>query len=221
MTKSADNGGPSASGAPYCLTWELKTDATTYTVFDCDVDDSMRVREMLATPLSLITTTDSGSATVSSSSSSLTSSAATASSSTSETDDGSASGTASSSSEPGAVPAGAIAGGVVGGLVVVGLTVVGWFYFRRRGGGGGDREKASASPPPPPAGPQEIASSDTRLPLGPSYGDGRHYDPKTGTYGVLEAPDTALVEAPGGPPPAFEAPNTPALGQESNRAELG
>ncbi|KAI1256584.1 hypothetical protein MGN70_001708 [Eutypa lata] len=241
------------SAVPYCVTWQLEgTDGTTYTAFDCDLDNTMRVREMLSTPLSLISTTESASGASSSVSSSSPSGSSSGSSSgavpsstastttSSATHDGSATTSASNSdssndssssdsSNGSSAPAGAIAGGVVGGLVVVGLTVFGLVFFRRRNRrAAADREKLSTSPPPPPMGPQEIASSDTTSPLeaapyspdgyaningdlgGRQDGEAFHYDPKTGGY-IFEAPDTSFVP---------EAPNTPARGQEGNRAEL-
>ncbi|KAK7754509.1 hypothetical protein SLS62_003529 [Diatrype stigma] len=222
------------SGAPYCVTWHLATDETTYTVFDCDVADSMPVREMLATPLESITTTgtDSDSALATPSSSSPSSSASSSESasspsgsatssggggggdSSSSSDSDSSEATTSQSSHTSASPAGAIAGGVVGGLVVIGLTVLGLvlLYRRRSKGNVAAREKLVASPPPPPAtGPQEIASSDTTSPLyDPVHGPGNRWE-VDGAPGLFEAPDTSRLP---------EAPYAPARGQEANRAEL-
>lgn len=222
----------SQSGAPYCVTWHLATDETTYTVFDCDVGDSMPVREMLATPLESITATTTGSdsasasATPSSSSTSGSSSSGSVSSpsgpatsggssSDSDNSDNNSEAATAQSSHTSASPAGAIAGGVVGGLFVIGLTILGLvlLYRRRSKRNTAGREKLVASPPPPATGPQEIASSDTASPLydpinGPGSGNRWEVD---GAPALFEAPDTSRVP---------EAPYAPARGQEANRAEL-
>ena len=230
----------SPSLAQYCVTWQFKTDATTYTAFDCDGNDLMRVRELLATPLSLMTTTTTDQPDSSSSSSSDDddntdiddSDTSDASSSAdngidnngaiTDASDTSATATAtpagdSSSSSSSSTPTGAIVGGTVGGVVaLILMAAVLFLVWRRKRAAAAGREQLTASPPPPPEGPQEISTSDS------SYPDGYvppnpYFDPKTHTH-FFEAPDTPVVEAPNNEATVLhEAPNTATLG---NRKEL-
>ena len=203
----------SPSLAQYCVTWQFKTDATTYTAFDCDGNDMMRVRELLATPLSLMTTTtteEPASASSSSPASSTLPSTAGSSDSASGASSSGLAGEATASAAPteesSSTPIGAIVGGVVGGVVALILIAVVLFLVRRRRRAA-SREKLTASPPPPPEGPQEISTSDA------SYPDGYvppnpYYDPNTHTH-FFEAMDTPVAEAPNTETiPLHEAPNS-------------
>ncbi|KAI6084168.1 hypothetical protein F4821DRAFT_243380 [Hypoxylon rubiginosum] len=218
------------SALPYCISWLLSTSDSTVTAWDCDSQSETREFELLATPLSLISSTSSTSSIttddiLTSASSSETSdtertsglsgtsdstSDSTAASSTA-TVVSSADGNSASASNSSATPVGAIVGGVVGGVAVIALIVLGILFLKRYQRDG----SKTSSPPPPPSGPQELHGSDI-TPHNVSSTQGYYAPgPQNDFVGQPKYQEPMAQTMP------VEAPNTPAAGTGYNRAELG
>ncbi|KAI1407710.1 hypothetical protein F5Y13DRAFT_174173 [Hypoxylon sp. FL1857] len=209
------------SALPYCITWLFSTSGSTVTAWDCDVRSKTRIFELLATPLSLISSTASPtmddltstpstpgvpiSLPTTTSYSTIASLSTTADSSTST-----AANSQPSNSSSG-TPVGAIVGGVVGGVAVIGLIVLGFFFIKKyqRGSPG------TVSSLPAPSGLQELPGSGITSPYPPhSHG----YYASVPQYDVTGLPKYQVPMAQA--LPVAEAPNTPATGTGYNRAEL-
>ncbi|OTB09403.1 hypothetical protein M426DRAFT_6677 [Hypoxylon sp. CI-4A] len=189
------------SAYPYCISWLFSTSGSTVTAFDCDLQSRTRTFELLATPLSLLSSSKSStvedSASVSSTPTLTTTSSlfksthtATSSLSTSATNGGAV--PSSSNSE---TPTGAIVGGVIGGVAVIALTVLGFLFIRKY------RRDTPTLPPPTLSGPQELAGCGTSPPV-LATGQSKPEYAVAQTFPILEAADT------------------PATGTGYNRAEL-
>ncbi|KAI4866021.1 hypothetical protein F4820DRAFT_273212 [Hypoxylon rubiginosum] len=215
------------SALPYCITWLLSTSDSTFTAWDCDSQGRSRTFELLATPLSLISSTSAASSTtddISTSTSSLkmsestslllaTSDSATASSTaviTSPAITSPAGDDSAPTSNSSATPVGAIVGGVVGGVAVIALIVLGVLFLKRYQ----QKNPKTPAPPPTPPGPQELLGSG----IPPS-----NLPPPQGSYAPIPQYDFTgrpKYQEPMVQTSPVEAPNTPAAGTGYNRAEL-
>ncbi|KAI1333636.1 hypothetical protein F5Y15DRAFT_338521 [Xylariaceae sp. FL0016] len=186
-----------STAAPYCITWLFSTSGSTVTAWDCDDQSDTRTFELLATPLSLITSTDP-------SSSQTSTSAATTITLPANSDK-------SASSSNSGDHVGAIVGGVVGGVAVVGLIILGILFLRKYHG---KKSNQAPNPPqataPPMAGPAELPGASSYPPTNSYYAPVPQHD-------AHEAHKYQSVAA---QPAIAEAPSAPATGTASNRAEL-
>ncbi|KAI1801967.1 hypothetical protein F4811DRAFT_426767 [Daldinia bambusicola] len=209
------------SALPYCITWLFSTSSSTFTAWDCGTQSNTRVLELLATPLSLISSTASRTLTDLSTTSSATSSANESTDPPSTAPSGSVvssstpiDATSASSSKSSGTPIGAIVGGVVGGVAIVCLTIVGIFFIRKYQ----KVNRRAASPPPTPSGRQELSGSG----MSSVYLDSSQGNHAPGLpYGTLEQLKNQGSVAQTTTTLVAEAPNTPAIGTDHNRAELG
>ncbi|KAI1473265.1 uncharacterized protein F4812DRAFT_412159 [Daldinia caldariorum] len=213
------------SALPYCITWLFSTSSSTFTAWDCDTQSNTRVLELLATPLSLISSTASRTVTDLSTTTSIMSS--TISSANESTDSPSTAtggsivssstpidATSVSSSKSSETPIGAIVGGVVGGIAIICLTILGVFLTKKYQ----KVARRAASPPPTPSGRQELSGFGiSPAYLSPSQGNHAPGLP----YGTLEQLKNQGSVAHTTTTLVAEAPNTPATGTGHNRAELG
>ncbi|KAI0003538.1 hypothetical protein F4779DRAFT_94866 [Xylariaceae sp. FL0662B] len=202
---------------PYCITWRFSTSSSIFTAWDCDTQSNSRIFQLLATPLSLMSSSldffDAGLTTSESTapSSPSPSTSMTTSSTTSGSIPPEATGSTSTTSS---VNTGAIVGGVVGGVAVIGLIGLGVLFLRKY-----DRRKSSthekppASPPPLPSGPQELAGNGYSLAYSP---DGSYFPrPQEATTSYGKPQELSAQSR------IVEAPTEPMVGTRHNRAELG